>query len=390
MFSEFQSVLQSYYAPVASLILFAWILGEDQLLSWKEKRIFFLQLVVVGSLLLATWVERCVSLATAGDVFWRIRSVCVALEFTLAPLSPLCLNLLYRTEHRVINYKKLFCLPAAVNGLITMSSLWTGLVTHVSTDNVYTRGPLYPLPYLAAAFYLLGTLRFITRNETPGRQMETKIMVGVILAVATSSACEITMRRYGMLWSTTMACLILLFLVTTTNKVLYDPLTGTYTRLAYHKRLDTIQNGRGAATLVIVDMNGLKAINDTLGHAAGDRAIIQIAQALLAIRMRGLKLYRYGGDEFVLIGDGCIAQWLEKELEQALNRCGAVEGIPLSFAYGIEEYQGGDLHTLLEEMDQKMYRKKQAMKQREPGAQPQLQEGGMGFRESHENPRVRK
>lgn len=368
MFSEFQSVLQSYYAPVASLILFAWILGKDQLLSRKEKGIFFLQLVVVGLLLLVTSVERCVSLVTAGDVFWRIRSVCIVLEFTLAPLPPLCLNLLYRAGHRV-HYGKLFCLPAAVNGLITMSSLWTGLVTHVSADNVYTRGPLYPLPYLAAAFYLFGTLGFISHNETPGRKMETKIMVGVILAVTVASACEITMRRYGMLWSTTMACLILLFLVTTTNKVLYDPLTGTYSRLAYHKRLGTIQKGLRAATLVIVDMNGLKTINDTLGHAAGDRAIIQMAQALLAIRMRRLKLYRYGGDEFVLIGDGCIAQWLEKELEQALNRCGAVEGIPLSFAYGIEEYQGGDLHTLLEEMDQKMYRKKQAMKQRELSSQ---------------------
>lgn len=365
MLSAFQTVLQSYYAPVVALMIFTGLLAVDQLLSWQEKRLFFLELAVVGSLLLITWIDRCASTVREGEVFWRVRFLTSVLQFSLGPLSPLLLGLLYRPGHRAPNMR-LFCLPAVVNFLLTVTSLWTGLVIHVAPGNLYSRGPLFPLPLLASAFYLFNTARFISWNESPGRRMESTTMIWIIVAVAGANACEISMGLHNILWSTTTACLVLCFLVMTTKKVLYDPLTGVYSRLAYHKRLGTLQGGR-RATLAMVDINGLKAVNDTLGHAAGDKAILQTAQALLAIRLKGLKLYRYGGDEFVLVCDGCAAHRLEEELEQALDRCGAVESVPLSFAYGIKEYAGSGLHALLEEMDQEMYQRKQAMKQRKAG-----------------------
>lgn len=366
MLSAFQTVLQSYYAPTALLILFSGFLISDQILSHREKQLFFLEMMVVVALLLTTWVDICATTVTEGDVFWRIRAISSTLQFVLAPLSPLIVGLICHPKHRV-RHMPLFCLPAAISILLTSTSLWTGLVTYVSPANVYNRGPLFFVPFLASGIYLICTVYFLAHNNAPGHRMEMKAMVGVIITMIVGIVCETVMRLHCIIWSSTTACLILLFFVMTMNKVMYDPLTGAYSRLAYQKRLEGVQNGQ-RATLAIVDINELKIINDTYGHSAGDQAIKQVSKALLAIHLRGLKLYRYGGDEFVLVGDGNIAFRLKNELEWALKRCGTVENVSLSFAYGVKEYLGGDLHMLLEEMDQEMYQKKQLMKQLAPSS----------------------
>lgn len=366
MLSAFQTVLQSYYAPTALLILFSGFLVTDQILSHREKQLFFLEMFVVVALLVTTWIDICATTVTEGDVFWRIRAMASTLQFVLAPLSPMLLCLICHPKHRV-EPMALFCLPAAISILLTFTSLWTGLVTHVSPANVYNRGPLFFVPFLASGIYLTCTVYFLSHNNAPGRRMETKAMIGIIITMIVGIVCETAMRLHCIIWSTTTACLILLFFVMTMNKVMYDPLTGAYSRLAYQKRLEGIQRGQHA-TLAFVDINELKTINDTYGHSAGDQAIAQVSKALLAIHLHSLKLYRYGGDEFVFVGDGHIASRLETELERALKKCGTVGTISLSFAYGIKEYLGGDLYALLEEMDQEMYQKKQLMKQLNPAS----------------------
>lgn len=184
--------------------------------------------------------------------------------------------------------------------------------------------------------------------------MESWSTAAVALVMIGASGIEVILHLRGVLWSTATICLILLFFALTVTKVLYDPLTGTYSRLAYQKRLECIR-WKSQITLAMVDMNGLKKINDCLGHGAGDQAICQVAQALSAIRCRGLKVYRYGGDEFVLIGEGLIAGRLERELEGALVRCGTVEGMPVSFAYGVRQGRGAEVEKLLGEVDSQMY-----------------------------------
>lgn len=161
--------------------------------------------------------------------------------------------------------------------------------------------------------------------------------------------------------------LLTYFLLITILKVLFDSHTGIYSRLAYTKRLESIGNGQ-SVTLAMIDMNGLKAINDSYGHEAGDQAIISVSQALLSIPVQGKKLYRYGGDEFIIVVGRWCREELEDELKLIASNCGKVNAITLSFAYGVIEYRDGDLHKATEEMDRYMYNNKMKMKAAQKGS----------------------
>jgi diguanylate cyclase (GGDEF)-like protein len=82
-----------------------------------------------------------------------------------------------------------------------------------------------------------------------------------------------------------------------------DPLTGAYTRASgfrhLHRDIDSARRAQQSLTLAFLDVDGLKAINDADGHAAGDRALVQVVAALRThLRPHDL-IMRFGGDEFL-------------------------------------------------------------------------------------------
>lgn len=97
------------------------------------------------------------------------------------------------------------------------------------------------------------------------------------------------------------------------DEALADALTGLGNRRSFDRDLDreiarARRNG-SPLTLAVVDLDGLKRINDVDGHAAGDRAIVALADALRATSRRGDRAYRIGGDEFaVLLSDALIVE----------------------------------------------------------------------------------
>lgn len=78
-----------------------------------------------------------------------------------------------------------------------------------------------------------------------------------------------------------------------------DPLTGLGHHGPFGERLAAATPGRTA--LLAIDIDRFKTINDTLGHAAGDKALVDLARALEATLRQGDSLYRIGGDEFVAV-----------------------------------------------------------------------------------------
>lgn len=124
---------------------------------------------------------------------------------------------------------------------------------------------------------------------------------------------------------------------------------------------------------IMFDMNGLKAINDTLGHVAGDKMIGNFAGLLKRTIPNKYFVARYGGDEFIAV----LENSTDKEAKQVMEQvCDAVEkynadlegsGIPLSFASGYAAAEGDEeisLRELLERADENMYTKKKEMKEK--------------------------
>lgn len=88
------------------------------------------------------------------------------------------------------------------------------------------------------------------------------------------------------------------------SKLEIDALTGFKTRTTYYKDIDSIEHDKEKSMrpvgVVFMDVNGLKEINDNLGHKAGDELIASIARNVSEI-FQGAERYRFGGDEFVIL-----------------------------------------------------------------------------------------
>ncbi len=119
------------------------------------------------------------------------------------------------------------------------------------------------------------------------------------------------------------------------------------------------------SSLIYLDVNGLKAINDTHGHSAGDAALLRVANTLIANVRRSDVVARMGGDEFaVLLSHADEPTATEKARaivatveSHPLEWNGAV--IPLSLAFGVHTFTGGeDTGAAIAAADRKMYDRK--------------------------------
>ena len=151
---------------------------------------------------------------------------------------------------------------------------------------------------------------------------------------------------------------------------LTDPLTGVKSKHAFlfsEKKIDTsIEAGTADAFAVVVcDVNGLKVINDTLGHKAGDEYIRKASKMICDI-FKHSPVFRTGGDEFVVIlheRDYLI----RKELVLALHDR-SVEHInkkEVVISGGLSEYNPGvdkNFHDVFERADKLMYEEKKRLK----------------------------
>ena len=109
-----------------------------------------------------------------------------------------------------------------------------------------------------------------------------------------------------------------------------DSLTGLHNRRyvveELNKALQRAQRTEHRFSVVMFDLDGFKEINDTRGHAAGDRVLKEAAQALQGVIREGDVLGRYGGDEFLLVtyGDLSYSKALMDRAEQAVQEAAAL------------------------------------------------------------------
>jgi diguanylate cyclase (GGDEF)-like protein len=148
-----------------------------------------------------------------------------------------------------------------------------------------------------------------------------------------------------------------------------DPLTPTVNRRAFVRELERfkafIDRYRAPASLVYLDIDGMKAINDRFGHAAGDAALLAVAKALVDNVRASDVVGRLGGDEFGVILAQVEAGAAEEKAAALAGAVGALtvgEGanaVTLSATWGVVPLNGAaDAAAVLEAADQAMYARK--------------------------------
>lgn len=148
----------------------------------------------------------------------------------------------------------------------------------------------------------------------------------------------------------------------------YDVLTGLPNRQMFMERLaqaihDADQEA-GSFTLLVIDLDRFKDVNETLGHSAGDEILKDAAQRLLECTRDGDTVARLGGDEFmVLLASARAVDGTAQTIIQAMARPFAIadETLHLSASIGITHYprDAADMESLIKHADQAMYVAKQ-------------------------------
>lgn len=148
-----------------------------------------------------------------------------------------------------------------------------------------------------------------------------------------------------------------------------DPLIGLPNRRGFMRQLETlivrVQRYGDHGAMLFVDIDGLKVINDTHGHLAGDEALIRVSEMLVSGVRSGDCVARLGGDEFGIIlehADEAIATETATRLIERIAACEFThEGapLPLSVAIGVGIIAADDdAEAIMDRADEAMYRKK--------------------------------
>ena len=151
----------------------------------------------------------------------------------------------------------------------------------------------------------------------------------------------------------------------------YDALTGIPNRVLLTDRMrQALAQTQRSGTLLAVcylDLDGFKPINDTYGHEAGDRVLVEVAARLRSCLRGGDTVARLGGDEFVVLMLGLDnAQEIETTLQRLLDALNAPmlvcdQTVSISASLGVSLFPNdyADADTLLRHADQAMYQAKQ-------------------------------
>lgn len=149
------------------------------------------------------------------------------------------------------------------------------------------------------------------------------------------------------------------------EKMMYiDPLTKVYNRRFLEENFEDIKKENELFTLLFIDLDNFKEINDRYGHIIGDKILVKVAEFFEEnFRDKDL-IIRYGGDEFCIIlcgVDSVKTQKIVKRIYEKFNKEFSNNfEIPISFSYGMAEYpkDGESLDRLIEKADKEMYKYK--------------------------------
>jgi diguanylate cyclase (GGDEF)-like protein len=269
-----------------------------------------------------------------------------------------------------------------INTVFQIIAAFNNWMTVIDENNHYTHGPLYGFYIgiyvvviaLTAAEFLVFSLSYRKRNRA-------SLISVFILVIAGIAMQEVLGSEYRTAYVALTIAVALMFIhyaefykmaadehiQNQRKQLMKDALCGVFSRYAYEKDIEKYSRAKQLSpnfTAFVFDINGLKAVNDTIGHDAGDELITGAAKCIEKVKGNFGRCYRTGGDEFVVLANmerervKNIPVRLRKEAEKW---SGGRQNLILNIASGYarkEDYQDYTVEELVKKADKAMYASK--------------------------------
>ena len=273
---------------VVSMILIA----DNRTVSRRNRWVFLACLASVALIAIADWYN--VVFGRMQPSLRLFHTVSMALTFALAPVFPVVI------AHTLFPHSgvKLVVVLLVLHAILEFATIFGGYVFVIDDSNVYHRGPMYMayiIVYSVSAIYLSYESIQAGRTYQSASQLSICAILGFLAVGVGIQLVETTIRTT---WPTVGMTLFLYFQFYSEMILRTDALTHLLNRHSYDEFL---ARPKLPCTVVLIDVDNFKHINDTYGHAFGDVCLETLARLIRrAFGSAGL-CFRTGGDEFTVM-----------------------------------------------------------------------------------------
>lgn len=282
--------------------------------------------------------------------------------------------LIHQDIRRVRRLAVWLAIPTAIVTVFAVVSFFNGAMFYIDSSNVYHRGPLFMIMAIAAYLYLLYTVVIVISHRHRINTKDIRPMLFFIVPPTVGGILQIIFFGTSILWMSVSFSVLVVYTNIQNLTLATDHLTGLFNRRQldrYLSRLKYLQAGDRRVAGMMIDLNGMKQINDRFGHKAGDEALEQTALVLRQSFRRDDFIARYGGDEFAVIFMVENYDILLKAVARVQANVQAFNDLNtrpylLSLSIGYDLYDPAadrDVHTFTKRLDDKMYEAKQLHQQ---------------------------
>lgn len=370
MSDYYTSILILSWMALLTLCILVW---ENNRIDKNDKWIFYLTYALIALSSLAEWVGLRISGKPNMPVAF-IRFIKM-LDYIFTPLAGGAIIGQIKIRNR---WHKFLAGIICFNTVFQIISAFTGWMVKLDENHNYHHGPLYIVYAIIYVMILsIVIIEFIIYGKTFSK-CNRKSLYAILLLLMTGIGIQETLggeHRTAYLTLTMSATMIFIHyaeysqlrlderIKTQQIAITTDSLTGVMSRYAYYQTMKEYNESGSIPedfAVFLIDINGLKRVNDTLSHEAGDELICGAADCIVKSFGNDDKVFRIGGDEFVV-----FTRMLRKEAEQAIEKLSKntagwkgekVNNLSVAAGFALAaEHEGMMPEELTKEADQAMY-----------------------------------
>ena len=343
-----KDIIVQNWANVLILVAFAILLRTTVFL---DKRTIMRLYALILALFIFSMIVFLEFALEEKDAMPNVRLTLMAIRYSA---TPLIISFIIYTLAKHMHWGVF--VPAIILTILDVLSIFTGIVFSLNSEGKLQRGPLGYLRYIMVGLYSV-ILVYLLIKRSFKRPSDILPIAFLCLAFASGLILPFVLgKEYSKLFCVTITIALFVYYVflilQLTEK---DALTGLFNRQSFYAA--TSNDKKDLNALILIDMNGLKAINDLEGHAAGDKALETLAVCFMQVTTSKDSVYRIGGDEFVIVCRKVSEEDVQSLIGRIRNKVAETKYY-CAIGYSFSSRGNKDIDAMLKESDEMMYKDK--------------------------------
>lgn len=299
--------------------------------------------------------------ARVMEIGGNVLGYCLSSSISLVSLCYLVTRFYHPISKR---YLAIASIPCAIVWILSFLSIFWNVIFYVDSDNVYHRGDFFYVQLFVSFGYLFaGLLSVVIRNYKSKISLEGReyfFVSSLFWLPIVAVICQLFSFGITLIWPTTTLTILLLYINISRGQYDIDYLTQVFSKGNYEKKAEYLIAHRTNVSLIIIDVDNFKSVNDTYGHKHGDLLLSLTAKYAKEIFNESAYIGRIGGDEFSIIvidtPDDVIEGKANQFLQRVHNMFNHVAKLYFSCSIGIAKKMETDSYgTLYQKADRALY-----------------------------------